>query len=55
MNAPPAALEDPVAVITGASRGIGLAVAKRFVTDGYRVLIIGRVIAARSHRRARAP
>lgn len=36
------ALNQPVAVITGGSRGIGLGLAKRFVSDGYRVLITGR-------------
>lgn len=47
MNASRANLvAEPVAVITGASRGIGLAVARRFVSDGYRVLITGRDRAA---------
>jgi 3-oxoacyl-[acyl-carrier protein] reductase len=32
----------PVALITGGSRGIGLAIARRFLSDGYRVLITGR-------------
>jgi 3-oxoacyl-[acyl-carrier protein] reductase len=31
-----------VAVVTGGSRGIGLATAKRFARDGYEVLITGR-------------
>ena len=38
MSAPQA----PVALITGGSRGIGLAIARRFLSDGYRVLITGR-------------
>ena len=32
-------LENKVAIITGAARGIGFAVAKRFVTDGAKVVI----------------
>jgi len=32
-------LENKVAIITGAARGIGLAVAKRFVADGAKVMI----------------
>jgi NAD(P)-dependent dehydrogenase (short-subunit alcohol dehydrogenase family) len=35
-------LRDKVAVITGGSSGIGLATARRFVTEGARVFIIGR-------------
>src|SRR5947209_4235979 len=38
MSAPQA----PVALITGGSRGIGLAIARRFLSDGYRVLVTGR-------------
>jgi len=34
--------QAPVALITGGSRGIGLAIARRFLSDGYRVLITGR-------------
>lgn len=34
--------EDRVAVITGASRGIGLAIAQRLVDEGARVVITGR-------------
>ncbi len=33
---------NPVCVITGGSRGIGLATAKRFAVAGYRVVISGR-------------
>ncbi|MGO9512671.1 MAG: SDR family oxidoreductase [Steroidobacteraceae bacterium] len=33
---------EPVAVITGGSRGIGLAIARRFASEGYWVLITGR-------------
>jgi NAD(P)-dependent dehydrogenase (short-subunit alcohol dehydrogenase family) len=35
-------LEGKIAVITGANSGIGLASAKRFVTEGARVIITGR-------------
>jgi len=34
--------QPSVAVVTGGSRGIGLAIAKRLVRDGFTVLIIGR-------------
>jgi NAD(P)-dependent dehydrogenase (short-subunit alcohol dehydrogenase family) len=35
-------LQDKVAVITGGNSGIGLAVARRFVAEGARVIITGR-------------
>ena len=35
-------LTDKIAVVTGASSGIGLAIAKRFVADGAHVFITGR-------------
>ena len=35
-------LEGKVAVVTGASSGIGLAVAKQFATEGAHVFITGR-------------
>jgi 3-oxoacyl-[acyl-carrier protein] reductase len=35
-------LKDRTAIVTGASRGIGLAIAKRLVADGARVVITGR-------------
>ena len=33
-----------IAVITGASRGIGAAVAQRFAAEGARVILIGRTL-----------
>ena len=39
-------MADRVAIVTGASRGIGFAIAQRFVADGYRVCITGRDAAA---------
>ncbi len=35
-------MADPVAIVTGASRGIGFAIAQRLVTAGYRVCVTGR-------------
>ncbi|MDX6251357.1 MAG: hypothetical protein QOF10_4717, partial [Kribbellaceae bacterium] len=35
-------LKDRTAIVTGASRGIGLAIAQRLVADGARVVITGR-------------
>ena len=35
-------MADRVAIVTGASRGIGFAIAQRFVAEGYRVAITGR-------------
>ncbi|XVV11973.1 SDR family oxidoreductase [Actinoplanes sp. CA-131856] len=35
-------MADQVAIVTGASRGIGFAIAQRFVADGYKVCITGR-------------
>ena len=34
--------EGKTAIVTGASRGIGLAIAERLVADGARVVKIGR-------------
>jgi NAD(P)-dependent dehydrogenase (short-subunit alcohol dehydrogenase family) len=35
-------MADQVAIVTGASRGIGFAIAQRFVAEGYKVCITGR-------------
>lgn len=35
-------MADQVAIVTGASRGIGFAIAQRFVTQGVRVAVTGR-------------
>jgi NAD(P)-dependent dehydrogenase (short-subunit alcohol dehydrogenase family) len=35
-------MADQVAIVTGASRGIGFAIAQRFVAEGYKVAITGR-------------
>ena len=35
-------MADQVAIVTGASRGIGLAIAQRFVAQGARVVVTGR-------------
>jgi NAD(P)-dependent dehydrogenase (short-subunit alcohol dehydrogenase family) len=35
-------MSDQVAIVTGASRGIGFAIAQRFVAEGYKVCITGR-------------
>jgi NAD(P)-dependent dehydrogenase (short-subunit alcohol dehydrogenase family) len=42
------------AIVTGASRGIGLAVAERLVADGARVVITGRKRAALDEAATRA-
>ncbi|MEU9916251.1 SDR family oxidoreductase [Streptomyces sp. NPDC051001] len=40
----PGALQDKVAVITGGTSGIGLAIARRFIREGARVFVTGRDI-----------
>ena len=35
-------LQNKIALVTGASTGIGLGIAKRFVSDGAQVVITGR-------------
>jgi NAD(P)-dependent dehydrogenase (short-subunit alcohol dehydrogenase family) len=35
-------MADQVAIVTGASRGIGFAIAQRFVAEGYKVCVTGR-------------
>lgn len=37
-----AASKHPVAIVTGGTMGIGLAIVQRFVKDGYRVAVVGR-------------
>ena len=39
-------LTDRTAIVTGASRGIGLAIAERLVAEGARVVITARTAAA---------
>jgi NAD(P)-dependent dehydrogenase (short-subunit alcohol dehydrogenase family) len=47
-----AGLDNKIAVITGAARGIGLAIAKRFVADGGRV-VLGDVLEKEGNAEAR--
>jgi len=39
-------LHNKIALVTGASRGIGAAVAKAYASEGAHVLLLGRVIGA---------
>ena len=48
-------LQDKVCVVTGASRGIGLATAQRLCAEGARVLFVARDAEARDGLRAAAP
>jgi NAD(P)-dependent dehydrogenase (short-subunit alcohol dehydrogenase family) len=48
-------LKDKVALVTGASRGIGLALASLLVDEGMRVIAISRSEMPRSRRRPSPP
>ncbi|MGZ5997948.1 MAG: SDR family NAD(P)-dependent oxidoreductase, partial [Rhizomicrobium sp.] len=41
-----AELADKIAIVTGASRGLGFAIAKKFVLSGARVVMTGRNLQA---------
>jgi citronellol/citronellal dehydrogenase len=44
MNAPPRTLAGKILFVTGASRGIGLAIAKRAARDGARIVLIAKSV-----------
>src|ERR1700674_73602 len=44
-------LRDKVVIVTGASRGIGEAIARRFAADGARVAVSARTVKEGDHRR----
>ncbi|MCH8198015.1 MAG: SDR family NAD(P)-dependent oxidoreductase [Proteobacteria bacterium] len=44
MNDPPGRLQGRISVITGASRGLGAAIAKRFAGEGSHVVLVARTV-----------
>lgn len=44
MNEPPGRLQGRISVITGASRGLGAAIAKRFAGEGAHVVLVARTV-----------
>jgi len=49
------ALTGKVAIVTGASRGIGAAIARRFAAEGARVAIVARSLEPATRTKKRAP
>ncbi len=44
MNDPPGRLQGRISVVTGASRGLGAAIAKRFAGEGSHVVLVARTV-----------